>query len=260
MTPALLTRVSSRPNSGDRPVDHVPGLGLVGHVGLEHEHLVATDAVGQCLEAVTAPGGHRHPGPCGGQGHRGGLADPAGGAGDQRHGAVESFRHGWIPVLVAPGPVGHGVSDGVYRGTRGGRQAAADRRPPAADPVRRPTSAGCGDGSCGGGHGGAPTCRTGDRWRPGSRGAHTSPCCCTGRARTSHEGSMQTRPVPKDSGASPLDSPSASIDPSSTARRSTIPPLSLLCVVGVRPAVSSSSGPPSGARLWRIHRQVRRRN
>ena len=122
-----------------------------------------------------------------------------------------------------------GVSDEVYRG--GTRRPTAPRD---GAPVRRPTC-----------------CERRREFRRRPRGrievskgrpvaaglswsAHQSVLLYR-LSRTSHEGSMHTRPVPKDSGGIAPDSPSASIDPSSAIRRSTIPPLSLLAPPAPRP-------------------------
>ena len=94
MTPALLTTVSSRPNSCHRALHHGPGRGLVGDVGLDHQHVgVVADAARRGPPAGRAGGRRRPPWPLGGQGHRGGLADAARCPGDQGHGSLQATGH-----------------------------------------------------------------------------------------------------------------------------------------------------------------------
>jgi hypothetical protein len=66
-------------------------LRAVGHVGLDGQRLPAglLDLGGQGLEPVGAARGHGHGRSVGGQVARAGLADAAGGPGDQDHGSLE---------------------------------------------------------------------------------------------------------------------------------------------------------------------------
>ena len=140
-------RSSARPSGG---------TALVGDVGLVDLDLdVPADARGQVFEAVPPPGGQGQRGPLGGQGQRSGLADPAGGPGDQGHGSFESFGHGpllssravvwgsrlgeWTGPVSGPGALGrphvlHGPGAGPLLGVgrrspghRGGRGQPAPR-------------------------------------------------------------------------------------------------------------------------------------
>ena len=95
MTPALLIRVSRRPNSDTVRCTASFGLLLAGDVGLEHERgtAVAADAARQVVEAVLAPGHQRHGRTLGGQRDRGGRADAARGPGDKGDGAGQFGGH-----------------------------------------------------------------------------------------------------------------------------------------------------------------------
>ena len=90
ITPALLTSVSRRPNSPTVRSTMARADGLVGDVGLDHQHVgVGPDPLGQRLEAVPAAGGDGHGGPLGGQGHGGGLTDAARCPGDDGHRSLQ---------------------------------------------------------------------------------------------------------------------------------------------------------------------------
>ncbi len=79
----------------------VVGLLLVGDVGLEDQRgaAVATDAGGQLVETILAPGHQRDRGTLGGQCDGGGSADPARGTGDEGDGAGQS-RHSTVTLLA----------------------------------------------------------------------------------------------------------------------------------------------------------------
>ena len=75
----------------DRAVDGGDRLLLLGDVGLDRERGVprSADLGRQALEPLEPAGGDRDLGAEGGELPRGRLADPAAGAGDQRHGSIQ---------------------------------------------------------------------------------------------------------------------------------------------------------------------------
>jgi hypothetical protein len=92
---AIDSRISGPAELGGGPFDSPARLLLDAHVGLEHERSGAAlaDPSRQVFEPIGPPGGDGHRGSVLGQGVRGGLADAAGGARDERDRAVEGGGH-----------------------------------------------------------------------------------------------------------------------------------------------------------------------
>ena len=93
ITPGVVDEGVQASELGDGSLDHGLGLLLVGHVGLEDENtlpVLGAEPVGQRLQPVAPSGGHGHRRPLGGQGHGGGLTDPARSPGHQGDGAVQT--------------------------------------------------------------------------------------------------------------------------------------------------------------------------
>jgi hypothetical protein len=95
MTPALLIRMSRRPNAASVSLDRALGLGLVGEVGDDDLRLAALggDAPGQVAQAVLAAGGQGDLGAGLGQAQGHGLAEARRRAGDQGRAAVQIHAH-----------------------------------------------------------------------------------------------------------------------------------------------------------------------
>ena len=255
MTPALLTRVSRRPNRSI--VASTMARAWASSVTSVSRTRTSsrTDPVGEGLEPVPAPGGDGHLGPGGGQCHGRGLADPAGCTRDQGHGPVESIRHGDTPLPIRSGsawsrrqrgsvPRRSGTPTTGER-TRGG-VASGGRALAVAAPARiasAPAGPHGGVERTAGGGGALVECAPLGAVVPGEMDLARGLDADAGRCRTTRAGPRRTAPRPAST-------------PSSATRRSTIDPLSLLTAGRPTGGVPTWRATRAGDRCLGIHRHV----